>query len=83
MLGCMTVIGKGDRGGKKLKKPERLLAAFKLASRKNNTIVKYAMIARKLPVKGFNAASEGRVEDVIMAGHWTQEVSKFVSRVGP
>ena len=66
-----------------MKKAERLLAAFKLASKKNNTIVKYAMIARKLPVTGFNTAREGRVEDVIMAGHWTQEVSKFVPRVGP
>ena len=83
MLAVVNVIGKGDRGGKKLKKVERLLAAFKLASRKNSSIVKHAMIARKLPAKGFDALREGRVEDVIMTEHWRQEVSKFVPRVGP
>jgi len=65
----MNVIGGEDRGEKKLKKLERLLAAFKLANRKNKIMVKYAMMARKLLVKGFDVVRDSRAEVFIIAMH--------------
>lgn len=73
-FGFMDLNGTVDREGKRLRRVKRLLAALKLASKKNKIIVRYAMIVRKLPVRGFNAVRDGLPEGAIAA---KQEVSNL------